>query len=116
MSSYSYQSRNALAAASPLRSMPLFKPVERVMGWSEAQKVAFTLDRARAAVDSLVKRYASDCAALGECNRVKHPNMRRQWQAKAMRQINQTRASLRAARAALVAAELAATVFATARA
>lgn len=112
-----YQSRNPLAATSPLRSMQWGRPAALVLGYSEAETAAWELDRARLMLVALEDRFAGACRALGDANRLRFAtNIKRMWQGKAMRSLNSARAQLRAARARLVAAELAMTALATVRA
>ena len=114
--SYSYTSRNPAAAASPLRSMAMIRPAHQVIGWTPAQIATFNLTNARSAVSMLEDRFAGACRALGEANRVtgKKAWTRRARQSKAFGQINSARAQLRAARAHLVASEMAMLAFAAA--
>lgn len=111
--SYSYVSRNS-AATSPLRSVSMIRPVHQVIGWTPGQIATFSLTNARSAVSMLEDRFAGACQALGEANRVtgKKAWTRRYRQSKAFGQINSARAQLRAARAHLVASEMAILAFA----
>jgi hypothetical protein len=114
-----YQSSNPLAATSPLRSLPLFKPAYLVLGYSEAEKADFELDRARVMLAALEGRYAAACQSLGEANKLRGlmgGSTKRRYQREAMARINSARAQLRDACARLAAAELAMTALATARA
>lgn len=114
--SYSYTSSNPAAATSPLRSMAWSRPAHQVMGWTPAQVAGFNLSNARRDVSMLEERFASACQALGDANRLvgKKAGMRRYWQGKAFGLINSARAQLRAARARLVASEMAMLAFTTA--
>ena len=105
------QTRNPLAVHSPLRSMLLFRPAPTVLGMSEQAKAEWALAIARRDIPAVESRVAAYCAALGAANRIPGP-MRRFHQAQAFRQINMARAQLRAARKALLAAELAMLAFA----
>ncbi|MCX7380027.1 MAG: hypothetical protein NT133_01110 [Alphaproteobacteria bacterium] len=113
-----YQSRNPLAATSPLRSVPLYRPAALVFGYSEADNAAWELSRAREMLPMIEARFAGACKALGETNRMKGKKaaMRRFWQAEAFEKINAARKQLRQARARVVAAELAMVAIATVRA
>ena len=102
-SSYSYQTRNPRAVANPLRSIPSFRPASAVLGWTEAQKAAWCLERDTTGMAAAESAYAAACAALGKANRLKA--MRRHWVAKAFQLINQRRAQLRQARLSLAASQ-----------
>ena len=77
--------------------------------------VASSLAQARAQLDSAASDYAAACKWLGEANRRLSPKhhgagvwpltLRRAWVSAAFRDINRTRAALRAARKALAALE-----------
>jgi hypothetical protein len=108
-----YHSRNPLARANPLRSLPLIRPAGATFRMSDQDRAVWPLQIARRDVPLLEKRYAVYCAALGAANRMRGP-MKRHWQAQAFRQINAARAQLRAARKALVVAEAAMLQFAVA--
>ncbi len=108
-----YQTRNPLAVYNPLRSIPLLRPAAQVLGHSEQVKAEWALAAAQREVEARQGWVAVHCAALGAANRLRGP-MRRYWQANAFRQINSARAHLRAARKALVAAEVAMLAFAPA--
>ena len=108
-----YQSTNPLARFSPLRSLPLIRPATGIVARSDQSKAEWALTIARRDLPLLEKKFAVYCAALGQANRMRGP-MKRHWQAQAFRQINTTRAQLRAARKALVAAETAMLAFAPA--
>ena len=103
--------RHPLAAANPLRSIPLIRPAGATFRMSDQDKAEWALQIARRDVPAAEKRYAVYCAALGAANRMRGP-MRRHWQAQAFHQINSARAQLRAARKALVTAEAAMLQFA----
>ena len=89
----------------PLRSVPLFRPAASVFGPTLRHKIETRLFIARRDIGRAGEYLPIAYSTLGRANAMKH--MRLHWQAKAFRQINQTRAELRAARKALVAAEAA---------
>ncbi len=114
--SYSYASANPRAAHNPLRSRVWNRPAHEVIGWTAKQGAEFDLDRARQAVLGWEGRLQSNYKSLGFANKLtgKKAWARRAAQAKAFREINQTRGLLRDARRALAAAELAMLAFTTA--
>jgi hypothetical protein len=98
---YTYTSRNPAARYNPVASIPLFKPVHKVMGWTDAQKAEFCVQRDRNNLAMAEQAYTAARGGLGAANRM--GGMKRFWQAKAMRHLNSARAALRAARRALAA-------------
>ena len=98
---HSFQARNPATLRNPMASIPLLRPVHTVLGWTEAQKATFCLARDRNNLASAELAYAGACAGLAAANKM--GGMKRFWQAKAFRSINQARAALRRARAALAA-------------
>ena len=72
-------SRHPLAAANPIRSLPLIRPAGATFRMSDQAKAEWALQIARRDVPVLEKRYAVYCAALGAANRMRDP-MRRHWQ------------------------------------
>ena len=98
---HSYQARRPALLASPMASIPLFRPVHTVLGWTDAQKAEFCVERDRNNLVMAEQAYTAARAGLGAANRM--GGMKRFWQAKAMRHLNSARASLRAARRALAA-------------
>ncbi len=89
----------------PLAGIPLWRPVETVLGWTEAQKTAWAVERDRGNLAAAESAYAAACKSLGQANASKV--MRRIRVAAAFREINVRRASLRRARQALEASQLA---------
>ncbi len=79
------------------------RPASDVLAWTEAQKATFALQTAQNNVASAAEAYTAACASLGRANRTKG-TMRRFWQAKAFRLINDRRRQMRVAAAELVAA------------
>jgi hypothetical protein len=108
-----YQSRNPLAACSPLRSCQWGKPAYLVLGVTEQFKAESALAQAQTYMPIYEQRLAAACEALGFANQVRGPQ-RKRHQANALRNINAARAQLRAGRKALVAAQLAMAAFTTA--
>ncbi len=91
---HTYQSTNPRAVANPLRSLPLYTPAHRVMGWTEMQATRSLLVQAEAAVAIYRANLISAHAVLGDANRVRNVERRRRHQGVAMRCINQARAIL----------------------
>jgi hypothetical protein len=110
-SPYSYHSSNPRAATNPLASIPLFRPRETVLGWTDAQKATWALQRDTNNLAVAEAAYAHACTQLGVANRRK--SMRRTHVANAFRYINARRAILRAARKALAASQVATAALAT---
>jgi hypothetical protein len=108
-----YQARDPLARANTLRSIPLIRSVHEVFGHTEQFQADWALQIARRDVGIYEQGLAHCYVVLGQANKVRGP-MRRHWQAKAFRNINSTRVSLRAARKALIVAEAAMLAFAPA--
>jgi hypothetical protein len=98
---HSYQARRPVLLANPMGSIPLFRPVHAVMGWSEAQKAEFCVQRDRNNLAAAERAFAGACDGLGRANKM--GGMKRHYQAKAMGHLNRQRAALRAARLALAA-------------
>ncbi len=101
-----YQSRNPLARTNPLRSMPFYRAPGAIVPMTDLDMAKWKLDQAMRFLPTLEAGYAGARAALGQANKVRGP-MRRFWQAKAMRALNQARAQLRATRKQLAEAQIA---------
>ncbi|MDR3524051.1 MAG: hypothetical protein P4L66_08090 [Acetobacteraceae bacterium] len=112
--SYSYHSRNPLAAANPLRSMVWNKPAAQVLGPSPRQLAEFNLAKCRSAVQHLSECLAEAYRNLGEQNRRKNKILRKISVAAAFRTINRIRTQLRAAHRDSASAGLAMLPFAAA--
>ena len=97
-------SRHPLAAANPLRSVPMFRPVPTVR--TPLDLAAWELDRALSVMPNLERQYVYARQCLGDANR--RPRVaRRRFQAQAMAFLNRARAQLRAGRARVAKAEAA---------
>ena len=99
-----FAAQNMASLAAPIRKLTI-RPAYQVLGWDDRQKAEWALAVATRDVPALEARFVSACAALGAANRM--GAMKRYWQSKAFRSINQARAQLRAARRALEAAQAA---------
>jgi hypothetical protein len=97
--------------ASPLCSVPMFRPASAVPALAKAQWTALDqancdLAIAQRDLPGCERSYAYTREVLGNANRRRGP-MRRYWQGQAFRALNAARAALRRVRKALAAAQLA---------
>ena len=98
--------------ANPLARVQYWRPAETVLGWSQAQKTAWAVERDRGNLRAAEGAFASACKALGLANVSK--TMRRARVAAAFRCLNQRRGVLIRARKALAASQIALATLATA--
>ncbi len=101
-----YQSSNLQARANPLRSIPFYRAPGALVPMTELDTAKWKLDQAMRFLPTLEAGCAGARAGLGQANKVRGP-MRRFWQSRAMRALNQARAQLRAVRKAIVEARIA---------
>jgi hypothetical protein len=95
-----FATRSALLT-NPMAGIPLWRPVETVLGWTEAQKAAWAVERDRGNLAAAEAAYASACKSLGQANASKV--MRRIRVAAAFHELNVRRGSMIRARKALAA-------------
>lgn len=110
-----YQSRNPLAATSPLRSCQWGRPAYLVLGVPAEAKAQAAVRIARDELAGWARQDDAARAELGAANR-RPAATRKYWQGQAMRKVNAIRKAQREAVARLVAAELALAALATAQA
>lgn len=103
---------NPAMMSRPLAGIPLFRPVEAVLGWTERQSATWCVQRDTNNLGAAEAAFTAACKALGMANASKA--MRRTRVAAAFRCLNQRRGTLIRARKALAASQITLAKLATA--
>ncbi len=102
----SYQSRNPLRRADPMRQISLYRTVESVFGPSPVVRAEYEMKTAAAALAADLNALGRERQALGDANH-RPVATRHYWQGQALRTLNRRRASVRSARKRVAAAQAA---------